>query len=205
MNKLSILGVFAAASVRIMAQAATTVAPPQIPTLQVCNLDLPAGAGIVASAGAPVVHIPSRVVGGFAGKVTVNVNASCDPATGFPVGALNLSAISMNDTLPGLTAITSVHIDQITSTGVVNPTAYMSGECMAQVASATGAVATVPCHYWIMFVSGVTNSANNVPGPDIVSFLVFANTGPQAGQRIAYATGAVTAGTGVIQVTPTTN
>jgi len=204
MNKLTTLGVFAG-FLPLMAQPASSVAPPQIPTLQVCNLDLPSGMGMVSSSGAPQVHIPSRMLGGFTGNVHITVNAGCDPSTGFPVGTVTLNPLSMNDTLPGLVSISSVHIDQITSTGLVNPTAYMSGQCMAQIASSGGTVVNQPCHFWIMFVSGTTNSTNNVPGPDIVSFLVFANTGTHAGQRIAYATGSVTAGTGTIQVTPTNN
>jgi hypothetical protein len=205
MNKFTILGLLAAVSLPTMAQE------PQIPTLQVCDLTNPATgmpvAVTVASTAALLVHIPSRVPGGFTGNVTVNVSASCDPNTGFPVGALTLSALSMNDTLPGLLSISSVHIDQITSTGTVNPTAYMSGQCLAQTQSAPGTVATVPCHFWILFVSGAANSTNGIPGPDIVSFLVFANTstaGAKAGTRIAYATGPVTSG-GTIQVSPTPN
>jgi hypothetical protein len=206
MNKLTILGVFAAVSLPIMSQPPpTSVAPPQIPTLQVCNLDLPSGTGTVSVLGAPQVHIPSRVPGGFTGNVTISVRAGCDPNTGFPVGTVALNALSMNDTLPGLVSISSVHIDQITSTGFVNPTAYMSGQCMAQIASTGGTVVNQPCHFWIMFVSGATDSTNNVPGPNSVSFLVFANTGTHAGQRIAYATGAVTAGSGTIEVTQTNN
>src|SRR5215472_12577927 len=102
MNKLTILGVFAAASLPIMAQPASSVAPPQIPTLQVCNLDLPSGIGIVSSSGAPQVHIPSRMLGGFTGNVTITVRAGCDPSTEFPVGTLTLNPLSMNDTLSGL-------------------------------------------------------------------------------------------------------
>jgi hypothetical protein len=191
MNKLTILGVLAALSLPMMGQQ------PQIPTLQVCNLT----SGMsVTSSGAPLVHIPSRVPGGFTGNVTFNVRASCDPTTGFPVGTVTLSALSMNDPSPGgfVGSISSVHIDQITSTGTVNPTAYMSGQCMAQTASPAGTVGTVPCHFWILFASGPINSST-VPGPDIVSFLVFDKTG----KRIAYATGQVSGGT--IQVTPTTN
>jgi hypothetical protein len=205
MNKLTIFGLLAAVSLPMMAQN------PQIPTLQVCNLtNATTGVPVpvtVLSTGALLVHIPSRVPGGFTGDVTVNVRASCDPNTGFPGGLLTLSALSMNDTLPGLTSISAYHIDQITTTGTANPTAYMSGQCNAQTQSAPGTVATVPCHFWILFVSGAVNSANDIPGPDIVSFLVFANTstgGAKAGTRIAYATGTVTSG-GTIQVGSTPN
>jgi hypothetical protein len=193
MNKLTIIGAFAVMSLPIMAQN------PQIPTLQVCNLT--AGMVVQSSTMTMQVHIPSRMPGGFTGNVTVYVSAQCDPNTGFPTGALTLSALSMNDTLAGLTSITSSHIDQITSTGTANPTAYMSGQCTAQIVSVFGMFTTESCHYWIMFVSGATNSATNIPGPDIVSFLVFDKTG----KRIAYASGPVTSGTGVIAVTPTTN
>jgi hypothetical protein len=190
MNKLTILGVFAV-SVPIMAQN------PQIPTLEVCNL---ASGMVVLSSMTPQVHIPSRMLGGFTGNVTVNVNVQCNPSTGFPAGTLTLSALSMNDTLAGLFSISAVQFDQVTSTGTTNPTAYLSGQCMAQTVGIFGTI-TVPCHFWIMLVTGTSSSTNNIPGPDIVSFLVFDKTG----KRIAYASGPVTSGSGVIQVTPTSN
>ena len=195
MNKLTILGVFAAVTLPMMAQQ------PQIPTLQVCNLT---SGMTVASSGAPQIHIPSRAPGGFTGNVTVGVRAWCDPNTGFPAGVLTLSGLSMNDPMPTgfVGSISAVHIDQITSTGWDNPTAYMSGQCMAQTGSSGGTVVTTPCHFWILFAhTGGPNDSTANGGPDIVSFLVFDKTG----KRIAYATGPVTSGSGTIIVTSTTN
>jgi hypothetical protein len=196
MNKLAILGVFAAMSMPMMAQQ------PQIPTLQVCN-NVASSVSVISS-GAPLINIPSRVSGGFTGNVTVNVNAGCNANTGFPTGSVTLSGLSMNDPFPGgfVGSISSVLIDQITSTGTENPTAYMSGQCMAQTVSTPGTVTLTPCHFWILFAdtAGPNTSAPN-GGQYIVSFLVFDKTG----KRIAYATGQVTSGSGTIQVTPTAN
>ena len=193
MNKIPLIGFLAAASLPLLAQQ------PQIPTLQVCNLT---GGMAVSSAGVPQVHIPSRVPGGFTGSVDVKVGATCD-ANGFPAGAVTLSALSMNDSLAE-GVISSVRIDQITSTGTVNPTAYLSGLCLAQIGSAAGTVTRIPCHFWILFAhAGSPNEPTSVGGVgvDTVSFLVFDKTG----KRIAYGTGQVTAGSGSIQVTPTSN
>src|SRR5215472_9353053 len=119
MNKPTLLGLFLAGPLLVLAQQ-----QPQIPTLQVCNLT---GAMAVASSGSPQVHIASRTTGGYTGNFNVKVSASCDPTTGFPVGNMILSGISMSDSKVQGT-ISSVRIDQITSTGKDNPTAYMSGQ-----------------------------------------------------------------------------
>ena len=191
MNKLSLFSFLAAASLPLLAQQ------PQIPTLQVCNLT---GGMAVSSSGTPQVQIPSRAPGGFTGSVNVRVGATCD-ANGFPAGAVTLYGLSMNDSLAEGT-ISSVLIDQITSTGTVNPTAYLSGRCVAQAPSAAGAVSTVPCHFWILFAHAeFANATTPGGGVDSVSYLVFDKTG----KRIAYGTGQVTAGSGSIQVTPTSN
>jgi hypothetical protein len=189
MNKLTLPGLIAAMSLPLLAQQ------PQIPTLQVGNLTT---AMTVVSSGAPLVHIPSRALGALTGNFNVRVSASCD-ANGFPIGALALSGISMSDSAPGLSAITSVRLDQITSTGHDSPTAYMSGQCMAQIASAAGTVMTEPCRFWALFATGGPNALAPSLGPDIVSFLVFDKTG----KRIAYGTGPVVSGSGTIQVSPT--
>jgi len=191
MNRLTLLGLLMPACLPVLAQQ------PQIPTLQVCNL---AAGMTVACSGKPVVHIPSRMPGGHTGNVDVSVQASCDPVTGFPVGQLVLSGLDMSDS-KAFGTIASVHIDQITSTGHDNPTAYMSGECMAETESLPGAVTRTPCHFWILFADTGGNDTSAAQGLDIVSFLVF----DKSGNRIAYATGPVITGSGGIAVTPTLN
>jgi hypothetical protein len=193
MNRLTLIGLFAAISLPISAQQ------PQIPTLQVCNLT---GGMNVATSFSPLVHIASRAGGAFTGNVNVSVNATCDPVTGFPSGSVVLSNLSMNDSIAQGT-ISSLRIDQVTSTGSINPTVYISGLCAAQEQSVAGAVQNVACHYWIMVKhdGGPNTPPSSVGGPDIVSFLVFDKTG----KRIAYATGPVTPGSGVIAVSPTLN
>jgi hypothetical protein len=168
--------------------------------MQVCNLG---GATSVQSVGSPQVHIPSRAPGGFTGNVNIRVAAGCDPTTGFPVGSVSLFNISMNDPSPAgfVGSISSVQIDQITSTGTVNPTAYLAGKCFAQTATAAG-VGTIPCHFWVLFAhTGGPNDTAPSLGLDIVSFLVVDKTG----KRLAYATGPVVTGSGGVIVAPTTN
>src|SRR6266849_1502212 len=86
---------------------------PQTPTLQVCNVP-----GAVSGGGA--VNIISR------GSFKIEIKVSCDPVTGYPVlGVLNVN-VAMNDsTLVGIFSATTV--DQITVTGRISPTAYISG------------------------------------------------------------------------------
>jgi hypothetical protein len=168
--------------------------------MQVCNLN---SGTSVQSVGSPQVHIPSRAPGGFTGNVNIRVAAGCDPTTGFPVGAVSLFNISMNDPSPAgfVGSISSVQIDQITSTGTVNPTAYLAGKCFAQTATAAG-VGTIPCHFWVLFAhTGGPNDTAPSLGLDIVSFLVVDKTG----KRLAYATGPVVIGSGGVIVAPTTN
>jgi hypothetical protein len=168
---------------------------PQIPSLQVCNLT--SGTAIQTS-GSPQVHISSRAGGAFTGNVNVAATVGCDPATGFPVGNVLLTNYGMNDSLvQGV--IQSLRLDQVTSTGAQNPTAYMSGLCIAQGSDTAGAVQSIPCHFWLMVKHDGGPNSPAPGGPDIVSFLVFDKTG----KRIAYATGPVTAGSGVISVLPT--
>ena len=195
MKKRVIFGLFTAAALPLFAQT------PQIPTMQVCNLG---STTALQSIGTPLVHIPSRIPGGFTGNVNIRVLAGCDPTTGFPTGAVSLFNISMNDPSPAgfVGSISSAQIDQLTFTGTVNPTAYMAGKCIAQSASTTGAVGTIPCHFWVLFAhTGGTNDLAPSLGPDIVSFLVVDKTG----KRLAYATGPIVTGSGGVIVAPTTN
>ena len=150
---------------------------PQIPTLQVCNVP-----GTVSGSGA--VSIISR------GSFKIEIKVSCDPVTGYPVlGVLNVN-VAMNDsTLAGIFSATTV--DQITVTGRITPTAYLSGRCEVP----SGAV--VGCRYWIMLADNGVSSPLAPSTPDIVSFLVF----DKSGTRVAYGTGPLV--TGDISVSPT--
>src|SRR5882724_10706169 len=127
---LTLLGVFT-----IIAAQPAHAQQPQIPTLQVCNVPSVVG-------GAGLVNIVSR------GSFKIEIKVACDPVTGYPIlGVLNVS-VSMNDsTLLGVFSATTV--DQITVTGKVTPTAYLSGRCT--VPTASGAPSPiVGCRYWMM-------------------------------------------------------
>ena len=189
MNKLMIIAFLGAASLPLLAQN------PAIPTLQVCNVT---NAAAVLSSGTPQLFIPSRAGGGFTGTVNFRVSAGCD-TNGFPTGSVTLFGLSMSDS-PAEGFIQSGQIDQITFTGWDNPTAFVSGQCRAQVPSFFGTANMVPCHFWILFAhdSGPNDSTVG-GGPDIVSFLVV----DQTGKRLAYGTGPV--GGGNILVFPTKN
>jgi hypothetical protein len=180
MNKVvTALGFLVFASGSLFAQA------PQIPTLQVCNLT----AGMLVSGNATV-FIASRSP---LGKFSVSVEIACG-ADGYPAGALSMTSISMNDsTVQG--TITATTFEQLTSTGRVTPTAYLTGRC--SYTTVTGVVVK-DGHYWIMFADN--HSAGSAAGtPDVISFLVFDKTG----KRIAYGTGPVQQGD--IKVSPTSN
>ena len=156
---------------------------PQIPTLQVCNQTSVQGTGTVT--------IHARQDATHTGSFTVKVSVTCDPNSGYPIGSLTISGISMNDSFIEGTIVATT-FEQLTSTGRVTPTSYLNGRC--SVDSATGAVPG--CRYWIMFAHN--NPASTAQGtPDIVSFLVF----NKAGQRVAYGTGPVVIGS--ISVAPT--
>ena len=149
---------------------------PQIPTLQVCNVP-----GMVSGSGA--VNIISR------GSFKIEIKVSCDPVTGYPVlGVLNVS-IGMNDSSLGF--FTATTVDQITVTGRVSPTAYLSGRCEVPGANIAG------CRYWIMLADNGTPNPAIPTTPDIIGFLVF----DKSGTRIAYGTGPLV--TGDISVSPT--
>ncbi len=196
-NKLVFTCFFLAVSLPLMAQT------PQIPTLQVCNLT---AGKVVTSSGSPQVHIASRAKGAFTGTFTVTVNAYCD-SNGFPQGSVTISKISMSDTDSQVvvgSVISSYRIDQITSTGTDNPTAYISGLCNNSLQITPLIVPfSTPCHFWILFAHTGDEAIGGTAsiGPDIVSFLLV----DRSGKRIAYGTGPVTPFTGSITVTPTLN
>jgi hypothetical protein len=165
---------------------------PQIPTLQVCNLTPNMS---IKSTPTAKVTILSRKDATHSGTFTVTVSMSCD-ANGYPTGALSISGISMTDsTVQG--TITATTFEQLTSTGMATPTAYLNGRCTFP--SAAGIVAG--CHYWILLADNkqLLTPAPVPTTPDIVSFLVI----DKSGKRIAYGTGPVTSGN--IDITGTGN
>jgi hypothetical protein len=171
-----------------------TAQQPQIPTLQVCNLNANM---IVQSNPAATVTILSRKDPGHTGSFTVTTKLGCD-ANGYPAGSLTISNISMTDsTVQG--TITATSFEQLTSTGKDTPTAYLNGRCTAQ--TAAGGPQVSGCRYWIMFADNAKPPTTVPPAqtaPDIISFLVFDKTG----KRVAYGTGPVVKGN--IDVSPTT-
>jgi hypothetical protein len=154
---------------------------PQIPSLQVCNVP-------AVLQGSATVAIVARQGVGLSGKFTVQApnGIQCDPNTGYPVGNLTISGISMNDSFVEGTVVSTL-IEQLTVTGGTTPTAYLNGRCSVQTAS--GAPIS-GCRFWMMIANN--NLASTAPSgtPDILSFLIF----NKAGVRIAYGTGPVVSG-----------
>jgi hypothetical protein len=159
---------------------------PQIPTLQVCNVPT-----VVQGAG--TVTIVARQGPGLSGSFTVQVSLQCDLNTGYPIGSLTISGISMTDSAIQGTVVATT-FEQLTSTGRVTPTAFLNGRCSAD--SPAGAAPIQGCRYWIMFANnnGATPAAGTA---DVVGFLIM----NKAGQRVAYGTGPVVHGH--INVAPT--
>jgi hypothetical protein len=140
------------------------------------------------------VTILSRVDPTHTGTFTVTVSMSCD-ANGYPTGTLNISGISMTDSSVQGT-VTATTFEQLTSTGMATPTAYLNGRCTFPTAAGLGAG-----HYWIMFADNkrLVTPAPVQTTPDIISFLVI----DKSGKRIAYGTGPVTSGN--VDITGTGN
>jgi hypothetical protein len=180
-----IMRIISATLLPLAACAILSAQVPQIPTLQVCNL----GPNMTVKSTQPAkVTMQSRLDNiGHTGTFIVNVSMSCD-SNGFPAGMLNITGISMTDSSVQGT-IQATTFEQLTSTGMASPTAYMNGRCV--LATSAGGPSTA-CHYWIMFVDN-KQPLTPVPvptTPDIISFLVV----DKSGKRIAYGTGPVTAG-----------
>ncbi len=145
----------------------------QIPTLQVCNTTQVSGAGTV--------QITTR------GTFQIELKLSCpDSETGYPAGALVISAINLNDSaIPIDTTIISTNIEQVTTAGRATPTVYLNGRCEAkqrQEAVIRG------CRFWMMIADNRKPDTRDTP--DIVSFLVF----DQSGNRVTYGTGPLVRG-----------
>jgi len=167
----------------------------QIPTLQVCNLSTNGGPGAVF--GNESFNVSERAGGPFTGNFNVSIEVECDPGSGYPIGSVMISGISMTDSVVQGTII-STTIDQVTIAGKDTPTVWLNGRCTVQ-----GDPAGVPppsgCRYWMMLAN---NNQNANPGPaaatpDIASFLVFDKTGA----RIAYGTAPALFG-GFLFITP---
>ncbi|HWE64004.1 MAG TPA: hypothetical protein VHB98_20000 [Chloroflexota bacterium] len=170
--------------------AGSLAGQPQIPSLQVCNQSFATGGALV--------KIASRSGGPYTGSFVVRIQVGCDPAgSGYPVGALNITSLSMNDSLVQGTIVATT-FEQVTSTGTATPTFFANGRCSVPQGATTAPING--CHYWLMIAdNGKVNTAGVVGTPEVVSFLVFNGLG----QRIAYGTGPVAAGH--ITVTPTSN
>ena len=163
---------------------------PQIPTLQVCN-------GTTAS-GSGTVQIISRQDATHTGKTTVSIEMGCNiNGNGYPSGSLSLG-ISFSDS--SATAVTATTVEQYTTTGKHSPTLYANGRCNATVPGVTGAVTTVPCHWWLTIADNRNPVAGTTGGTqDVVGFLVIDKTG----KRLTYGTGPLVLGN--ITVAPTGN
>jgi hypothetical protein len=131
----------------------------------------------------------------FNGTFTVQIGnlIQCDPTTLYPTGTLSISGISMNDSKLEGTCVSTL-IEQLTSTGSTTPTVYLNGRCSLE--NSAGQI--VPgYHYWIMFANNNLNPSTPTGTPDVISFLIFYNTG----HRAAYGTGPVTSGHINVQMT----
>ena len=169
----------------LAATASLLAQQPQIPTLQVCNVP-----GSVS--GGAKVHISQRTDATHSGSFNIEIKAGCDAATGYPAGGFSISGLSMNDSvLQGFFKSTSV--DQITVTGRVTPTVWLSGRCSVEKATEE----TAGCKYWLMIANNPGKAEDPKTTPTIVSFLVF----NKQGKRIAYGTGPLVSG--AITVSPT--
>jgi hypothetical protein len=154
----------------------------QIPTLQVCNLSPDGGVSYVV--GDEFFKVSERASPPYGGSFHVNIEVWCDPQSGYPAGSVTIDKLSMNDSVV-VTGITSTTIDQVTFAGTATPTAWLSGRCTV----APGPPGTPPtgCRYWMLLANNNNpdGNPNSAPiTPDVVSFLVFDNTG----KRIAYGT-----------------
>ena len=164
---------FSAAATSVQAQQ------PQIPTLQVCNM--------TKVQGKAVVKIQSRQDAFHAGAFRVAIEVRCDP-TGlpYPAGAVEISIDMSDSTVQGL--VTSIDIEQLTSTGKHSPTAYLSGRCKAERAPG--------CRFWLTLADN--KPAGQGETPDVVGFLIFDGNGT----RVAYGTGPVVEGDITVAPTP---
>jgi len=153
---------------------------PQIPTLQVCNQ--------TAAKGLATVKIASRADATHNGTFKVRLEVKCDPADGYPSGALSFAGISMSDSIAQGT-INATTFEQMTSTGKHTPTFFVNGRCTAD--------GVRGCRYWLMIADN--SRAGSKGTPDVVSFLVFDGNG----KRVAYGTGPVADGD--LEVAPTGN
>ena len=147
---------------------------------------------------AALVFIASRKPPTFTGSFIVSLNLTFDPAAAaadYPsfTGAATIN-VDLNDGTNGTVTLTNV--EQVTTTGRISPTVYLSGHC--RVASTTGTAPILGCRYWLMMADN-TPDISPASTPDVIGFLVIDKTG----KRVAYGTGPVKSGTVVIA--PTSN
>lgn len=143
----------------------------QVPTLQVCNRTIVVGDAVF--------RVDARSDATHAGTFELKIEASCDPgSSGYPGGSLTISKVSLTDSLvSGDILAGGAEIEQMTSTGVATPTAYLNGRCR-------GATAPIPgCRFWILIADNQEVPAHPKT-PDVASVLVFDKTG----KTVLYAT-----------------
>jgi hypothetical protein len=175
------LGLLLAAALGAGVLAVAAAQQPQIPTLQVADETNVKGDGLV--------KIVSRSDTAHTGSFEVHINVQGIGPAGYPTGTLVIDKLSMNDsTLQG--TIKATLIEQVTSTGRATPTAFLNGRCVAD--GLKGG------RFWMMITDN-TREPGPKATPDIVSFLIF----DQTGKRVAYGTGPVVRGN--ITVAPTPN
>jgi len=179
-RKPAILALFSSLALAVTFADAALAQQPQIPTLQVCNK--------TGAQGLATVKIASRADVNHNGSFKVRLEVKCDPADGYPSGALSFAGISMSDSIAQGT-INATTFEQMTSTGKHTPTFFVNGRCTAD--------GVRGCRYWLMIADNSKPASKGTP--DVVSFLVFDGTG----KRVAYGTGPVAEGD--LVVAPTSN
>jgi hypothetical protein len=151
---------------------------PQIPTIQTCT------ERAFAYADGATVKIDSRAGGGFSGVFTLVLKITCNPATGYPTGTVQIKVDMSDSTVEGEVISTALH--QLAATGKHTPTAYASGWCKAE--------RVVGCRFWLMVADN--NPSGEARTTDIASFLILDGKG----NRMAYGSGPVISGD--IKVSP---
>jgi len=164
---------------------------PLIPTPQTPNVTK-------AVAKQALVFIASRKPPTFTGSFTASLNLAFDPGfsgADYPsfTGAATIN-VDLNDGTNG--TVTLSDVEQVTTTGRVSPTVYLSGHC--RVVSAPGTAPILGCRYWLMMADN-TQDISSASTPDVIGFLVI----DKAGKRLAYGTGPVKSGT--VAIAPTSN
>lgn len=162
--------------------------PPQVPTTQIPNKT-------VAKDQKATVAITSRSDAAHAGKFTVRLKLSYDPATdAYPTGAVEFE-VDLTDSLQCHVVATTV--EQVTSFGKHTPTVMVSGRCDVKPHGKDHPPSG--CRYWVLLADNTKDpSADPLKNtPDVVSFFVE----DKLGKRIAYGTGPVVSGNIILEPT----